>query len=96
MYILNERSGTIANSDFVAEFYLMDTSDSTLLSLRWHGVEKPATLERYRKHDEAMDALCQLFQALETDQAAFRMPESLYYFDEHIKKDARTKRRGGS
>ena len=96
MYIVNERSGTIINSNFVTKFFLLDTSDCTLFSVLLHGEEKPSTLERYRKHDEAMDALYKLFQALESDWITFRMPESLYYFEEYTKRDARTKRRGGS
>lgn len=96
MYIVNERSGAIVNSNFVSEFYLADTSDSTLISMRLQNAEKPITLERYKNHEEAMRALFQLVQALEDEQITFRMPESLYYLEEHIKKDARTKRKGGS
>lgn len=96
MYIMNERSGAIINSEFVAEFYLAKTSDSTLLSMRWNGVEKPSTLERYKTQDEAMDALGALMRALEAGRVTFYVPASLYYFEESVKKDARVKRRGGS
>lgn len=96
MYIMNERSGSLINSAFVSEFYLSKTSDSTLLSLRWQGVEKPCTIERYKTFNEAMDALCALLRALEAQQDTFYVPESTYYFEEYIKKDGRTKRKGGS
>lgn len=96
MYIMNERSGAIINSTFVSEFFLTKTSDSTLLSVRWNGIEKPSTLERYKTYKEATDALGALMRALETEQVTFYMPESLYYFEESVKKDARTKRKGGS
>ncbi len=96
MYIMNERSGAIINSNYVAEFFLTKTSDSTLLSLRWNGIEKLSTLERYKNYDEAMDALCSLMRALEAKQLAFYVPASLYYFEESVKKDARVKRKGGS
>lgn len=96
MYIMNERSGSIVNSEFVAEFFLTKTSDSALLSLRWNGIEKLSTLERYKTHKEAMDALCSLLRALEAGQDTFIVPDSTYYFIESIKRDARTKRKGGS
>lgn len=96
MYIMNERSGSIVNTAFVSEFFLTKTSDSTLLSMRWNGMEKLCTLERYKTYDEAMDALCALMRALEAEQDTFYVPESLYYFEDSIKKDARIKRRGGS
>lgn len=96
MYIINEHSGAIVNSDYVMDFHLSDTSDSTLISVQMRGVDKPRTLERYKDRKEAMDALELLFRALELNEVSFRMPESLYYFEETIKRDARTKRKGGS
>lgn len=96
MHILNDRKGVIVDSRSVAEFFLTDTSDSTLLSLRWFGTEEPQTFERYRDRKEARDALGQLFCALSEGKATWILPESTYYFDEHIKRDARTKRKGGS
>lgn len=96
MYIMNERSGSIINTAFVAEFFLTDTSDSTLLSVRWHGIERLSTLERYKRREEAMRAISDLLQALEDGRETFLIPESLYYFEESTKKDARIKRKGGS
>lgn len=55
MYIINERSGAIVNSDFVAEFYLMDISDSPLVSTRFPGEGKPVMLECYTTRKEAID-----------------------------------------
>ena len=96
MYILNERIGRIVDSSFIEEFFLTDTPDSTLLSVCWTGKDKPMTLERYKNHKEAMDALGQLFLALSVGRTTLYIPESSYYFEERPMKDTRTKRRGGS
>lgn len=96
MFILNDRSGSIVNTDYVREFFLTDTNDSTLFSALFHGSEKFTTLERYKTRKEAMGARDQLARALSDGDTVFHLPESLYYFEERIKKDARTKRKGGS
>lgn len=96
MYIMNERAGMFVNTDYIRKIFLTDTSDSVLLSMQWDGVDKPVTLERYRDRKEAEEALNQLFRAISDKAPSFYMPESSYYFEEHLIKDARIKRKGGS
>jgi len=51
---------------------------------------------RYRDLREAQKVLGELLCAIAGGQAYYTMPESLLYAEQHISKDARTKRKGGS
>lgn len=54
------------------------------------------TVARYRDLREAQKVLGELLCAIAGGQAYYTMPESLLYAEQHISKDARIKRKGGS
>ena len=54
------------------------------------------TVARYRDLREAQKVLGELLCAIAGRQAYYTMPESLLYAEQHISKDARIKRKGGS
>lgn len=96
MYILNSYGHEIINSDFVERFCLVEKPDAALIIASYSADRPPVTMGRYQKGKEAEDALCELFTAIAAGQSSFYMPESVLYAGEHIKRDARVKRRGGS
>ena len=95
MYILNGTKNEILNSEFVERFCVVSKCDASLI-VASYGADRCVTLARYGNDQEAMQALSGLFGALAAGQAYFDMPESLMYAEQTIKKDARTRRKGGS
>lgn len=53
-------------------------------------------LGKYADVEEARDAFCDLFSALGGGASYYEMPDSVLFHGQREKKDARTKRRGGS
>lgn len=96
MFIMSEGDRAIVNSNFVRYFYLVNRQDNAVLYASFPGDEKGARLGTYKDMKEAEDALGKLYAALTLGENCFYMPESRYYNEEHIVKDARVKRRGGS
>ena len=96
MYILNGAKDQIVNLDFVERVCISRKEDAALLVLSYGVENPPVTLSRYKTVAEARDALNDLYLALAGGQDFYELPESVYYHEENIKKDARTKRKGGS
>lgn len=97
MYIMSLNGKEIVNSDFVERFRIDEKDDCDLIIASYSASMRPVTMARYPKtKKEALSALSELFVALTGGQQSFYMPMSTLYDGERIKKDARTKRRGGS
>lgn len=96
MYILNGSKREIVNTDFVERLCIAEKTDAALIVASYHTERPPVTLARYANADEAKDALQDLFHAISGSQSYFIMPDSTLYALERTKKDARTKRKGGS
>lgn len=96
MYIMAAGGKQIVNSEFVERFCISEKEDSALIVASYSDVRPPVTMARYKDVKEARRAIGELMGALAGGQTYFDMPESILYYEEHIKKDARTKRRGGS
>lgn len=97
MYILDERGNQIVVSEFVQRFVIVRKPDAALIVASYgRGVDEAITIGRYANEKEAKDALIDLFNNLSYDGNCIRMLQSTYYDGERIKKDARTKRKGGS
>ena len=88
MYILTGDKKQIINSDFVERFCIIVAS--------YDKNAKVVTVARYRDLREAQKVLGELLCAIAGGQAYYTMPESLLYAEQHISKDARIKRKGGS
>ena len=97
MYILTERQREIINSEFVERFMIATKDDASLILASYRiGDGGAVTIGRYADDKEAKDVLSNLFGALANRSTYYTMPESSYYAKETWKRDARTKRRGGS
>lgn len=96
MFIMSEGDRLVLNSNFVRYFYPVIGNGHVLLYASFPGDEKGARLGTYKDLKEARDALGKLYAALALGENCFYMPESRYYNEERIVKDARVKRRGGS
>lgn len=96
MYIMAAGGKQIVNSEFVERFCIAEKEDAALIVASYSDVRPPVTMARYKDMEEARRAIGELMGALAGGQACFDMPDSILYYEEQIKKDARTKRRGGS
>lgn len=95
MYIATNNADQILNTDFVERFCVVSKSDAVLI-VASYSADRYTTIGRYKDIEEARTVCVAIYQALEEGRQGFTMPDSKYYFEEHIKKDARTKRKGGS
>ena len=96
MYILTGDKKQIINSDFVERFCISEKPDAALIVASYDKNAKVVTVARYRDLREAQKVLGELLCAIAGGQAYYTMPESLLYAEQHISKDARTKRKGVS
>lgn len=96
MYILTHDAKQIVNSEFVERLCVAAKDDAALVIASYDDKRPPVTLTRCATLAEAKDALYDLLTALSAKQRHYIMPETLYYAAERKKKDARTKRKGGS
>lgn len=96
MFILNSYGKEILNADFVERFCVVEKQDAALIVASYNAERPPVTIGRYADAKEACGVLQEMLIALSSGDTICRMPESELYAYEKIKKDARTKRRGGS
>lgn len=92
---MSQNGRIIVNSEYTDHYSIAAKDDAVLIVAGCHG-GRPVTLGRYKEEKEASSALGELYAALIGGQSGFDMPESRLFAEEYIKKDARTKRRGGS
>lgn len=96
MIIMNPQGSMILNSDFVERFLIVEKSDACLIIASYNEERQPVTMARYKDNKEAKDTLMDLFIALREGQTGYFMPDSKLFYEQEIKRDARTKRKGGS
>lgn len=96
MYILNQSQTQIINSEFVERFCVLEKTDAVLILLSYGDERSPVTLARYKDMKEAKEILYDIMLAMSGGQRYYVMQDSRLYAEEHIKKDARVKRKGGS
>lgn len=96
MYILSNGRKEIVNSSYVERFCLAEKEDAVLIVASYGSSRPPVTMGRYADRAEAMKALDALFWSLSRQEPSFEMPESSLFAAEVRKRDARTRRRGGS
>lgn len=96
MYILTSDEKSIVDSSFVERFCLVEKPDAVLI-VASYSAERIVTIGRYADRKEACSALSDLHMNLAGNSASpYTMPDSILYRGEKWKRDARTKRRGGS
>lgn len=96
MIIMNPQGSMILNSDFVERFLVVEKPDVCLIIASYHEERQPVTIARYKDMEEAKDTLVDLFGALREGQYGYFMPDSKLFYEQETKRDARTKRKGGS
>lgn len=96
MYILNERGLELLNSDFVQRFVIVRRPDAALVIASYGADDRAVTLGRYKDLREAKEVLMGLYTALRNGEPDYELPLSSYYDEAAVKRDARTKRKGGS
>lgn len=95
MFILTSDQKCIVDSSFVERFCLVEKPDACMI-VASYSAERMVTIGKYKDRAEASDALSNLFRALAYDEDRFEMPDSELFHGEREKKDARTRRKGGS
>lgn len=96
MHIFAKAGKQIVNSEFVERWCIVEKEDAALVIASYGNTVPPLTIGRYQNREEAEQALGQLYGALIGGARGFDMPESCYYDEERAKRDARTRRKGGS
>lgn len=96
MIIMSSDGKQLLNSEHIERYCLADKSDAVLVVASYSDSRPPVTMGRYANMDEASRALGQLYVACASGDAYFDMPDSTLYHEGHRKRDARTKRKGGS
>lgn len=95
MYILNGPGKEIINSDFVERFCIVERDDAVLIVASYNA-DRKATVSKYRDMKEAKNVLSDMLAAFERGDYCYEMPVSSLFYGENVKRDARTRRKGGS
>lgn len=90
MWIMNQSRSALYSTENDQRFTVTRKEDAVLIHYGNH------CIGRYFTYTEAQDALDDLFCALSRDEYSFQMPISLLQAAQENKRDARTKRKGGS
>ena len=94
MFIMTHNNTQIINIDFVERICIAQKDDATLIVLSYSAERPAVTLGRYATMQVAQNVMDELFSALVDGQTYYIMPDRKS--EESRKKDARTKRKGGS
>lgn len=95
MYILTSDRKSIVDSSFVERFCIAEKPDAWLI-VAGYSADRAVTIGRYADRKEARSALGDLLTALAGGSNIYTMPDSVLYYGEKRKRDARTARKGGS
>lgn len=90
MWILNQEQTTLTNTETGNRFTITKKEDAVLIHFGEHVVG------RYFTEHEAREALSSLVTAIDRENPFFEFPRSLKQDALERKRDARTKRKGGS
>lgn len=90
MWVLNQGGTTLVNTHTNNRFTITEQSDAVLIMFASHCIARYYTLA------EAKENLVCLFNALLQEEECYEMPRSLKQDTFERKRDARTKRKGGS
>lgn len=96
MYILNAMGSGVLNCEFIERIILVEKDDAVLVVASYDSMRPPVTMGWYRDKKEACGVLGDIFAALSGGQSGYTMPDSTLFYEEHTKKDARTRRKGGN
>lgn len=97
MYILMSDRKSIVDSAFVERFCIVEKPDACLV-VASYSADRAVTIGRYADRKEADAAFSGLLNSLVGNSGTylFTMPDSVLFHSEERKRDARTKRKGGS
>lgn len=94
-YIFASDQKSIIDSSFVERFCLVEKPDAYMI-VASYSAERMVTIGKYKDRAEADGVMYTLYRALGTDEPFFEMPDSVLFHGYSEKRDARTKRKGGS
>lgn len=94
MYILTSDKKSIIDSNFVERFCTVEKPDAVLI-IASYSADRAVTIGKYANYREAIDAFHGLFTCMKSG-SDYEMPDSVLFHGESRKRDARTKRKGGS
>ena len=94
-YIFTSDQKSIIDSSFVERFCLVEKPDACMI-VASYSAERMVTVGKYANREEADGVLYNLYRALGMDEPFFEMPDSVLFHGNTEKRDARTKRKGGS
>lgn len=95
IYILSSDQKNVIDSSFVQRFCIVRKPDATLI-IASYGVDYTVTIGKYAEAEEAYHVLATLYSGLSSGAESYSMPDSRMFGEERWKRDARTKRKGGS
>jgi len=95
MYIMDSIQKNVIDTAYVQRFCLIKQPDATLI-IASYSADCAVTIGKYADAEEAHGVLAELYTALTTGAEGYSMPDSRLFSGEHWKRDARTKRKGGS
>ena len=95
MYIRTQEARQIIDSTYVERFCLVVKPDAVLI-IASYSENRAVTIGKYADKEEAGGAFNDLYYSLCNGDTSFDMPQSRLFCGETTKKDARTRRKGGS
>lgn len=95
MYILASDQKSVIDSGYVQRFCLVEKPDATLI-IASYSADRAITIGKYADAEEGHGVLAELYTALAAGAESYSMPDSRLFGAERWKRDARTKRKGGS
>lgn len=97
MYLISSDEKSIIDTSFVERFCVVEKPDAVMI-VASYSEERMVTVGKYADKNEAMSAFESLYSRLceNGNYTAFRMPDSVLFHKDEWKRDARTKRKGGS
>lgn len=95
MYIFASDRKSILDSRYIERFCLVEKPDAFLI-IASYSADRAVTIGKYADREEAYSVLYSIYSSLDLDEQSFTMPDSRLFSEQSIKKDARTKRKGGS
>lgn len=95
VYIFTSDKKSILDSVFVERFCIVQKPDAVLV-IASYNADRAVTIGKYADLEEAHGVLAAMYVAISAGDENYTMPDSRLFGEDFRKRDARTKRKGGS